>query len=358
MYDNTGVRCTNPSSCGSQSFSGTNTYTGTTTISGGTFIISGSGSLGSGNYSANITNNGLFKYSSSTNQTLSGVISGSGALTKDTNASTLTLSGANTYTGATTISAGTLTVSGTLADTTAVTVASGTTYNVNATDTIGSLAGAGTVQTNGTVTLTSGGDSTSTTFSGVIQNGTGTLSLTKSGTGKLTLTGNNTYTGATTISAGTLQLGDGTSLTGSLSTSGITNNSALIYDSSSDQTISYVISGTGTVEVVARQRVLSFSGNSYLLTTAQTLLENSTVAEIYGRITGGNMNGQSVSGSTPAGAYNGETFSQTNTLTGQLQFFDGSFTKVVFVKFQQNGNNVEALSYAGNNGYHTVYGLR
>ena len=198
MEDNTGVRCTNPSSCGSQSFSGTNTYTGTTTISAGTFIISGSGSLGSGSYSANITNNGLFKYSSSTNQTLSGIISGSGALTKDTNTSTLTLSNNNTYTGATTISAGTLTVSGTLADTTAVTVSSGATYNVNANDTIGSLAGAGTVSTTSTGvtrTLTSGGDNTSTTFSGVIQdNGTGLLALTKSGSGTLTLSGINTYT--------------------------------------------------------------------------------------------------------------------------------------------------------------------
>ena len=42
----------------------------------------------------------------------------------------------------------------------------------------------------------------------MLQNGTGTLALTKSGTGTLTLTGTNTYTGGTTISAGTLQLGN------------------------------------------------------------------------------------------------------------------------------------------------------
>ena len=58
--------------------------------------------------------------------------------------STLTLSGTNTYSGATTISAGTLEVDGTLAQT-AVTVASGATYDVDATDTVLSIAGAGTI---------------------------------------------------------------------------------------------------------------------------------------------------------------------------------------------------------------------
>ena len=47
----------------------------------------------------------------------------------------------------------------------------------------------------------------STTFSGTLQNGGGTVALTKSGTGTLTLSGTNTYTGATTVNAGTLQAG-------------------------------------------------------------------------------------------------------------------------------------------------------
>ena len=58
-------------------------------------------------------------------------------------------------------------------------------------------------------TLTTGGNNTSTTFSGVIQDGVGVTGLTKVGTGTFTLTGANTYTGGTTISAGTLQIGNG-----------------------------------------------------------------------------------------------------------------------------------------------------
>jgi autotransporter-associated beta strand protein len=66
--------------------------------------------------------------------------------------------------------------------------------------TIGSLAGQGSVflRTN---TLTVGSNDQSTTFSGVIQDSGG---LTKSGSGTLTLTGNNLYTGSTTVTAGAL----------------------------------------------------------------------------------------------------------------------------------------------------------
>ena len=80
--------------------------------------------------------------------------------------------------------------------------------------TIGSLAngagGGGTVTNNGAsdATLTSGGDNSSTTFSGTIKDGaTNKLALTKTGTGTMTLSGNNTYSGTTTVDNGTLRAG-------------------------------------------------------------------------------------------------------------------------------------------------------
>ena len=76
--------------------------------SAGTLDVTGSGSIGSGAaFDGTITNSGTFNYNSTTDQELSGVISGAGALTKD-NSSTLTLTGANTYSGTTTVSGGTL----------------------------------------------------------------------------------------------------------------------------------------------------------------------------------------------------------------------------------------------------------
>ena len=79
------------------------------------------------------------------------MITGVGAITKSGDG-TLSLSGANTYTGDTTISAGKFTVSGTLSDSTDV-INSGT-YDVDATDTIQSLDGTGNVEIASSVDLT------------------------------------------------------------------------------------------------------------------------------------------------------------------------------------------------------------
>ncbi len=107
---------------------GVNSYTGNTTInaSGGTLEIGGAGQLGSGSYGGTIAvgASSTFSYASSANQTLTNVVSGSGALSKS-GASTLALTGANTYTGQTNVNAGTLVVSGSLSGTASVSVASG-----------------------------------------------------------------------------------------------------------------------------------------------------------------------------------------------------------------------------------------
>src|SRR6185369_8783801 len=62
----------------------------------------------------------------------------------------------------------------------------------------------------GAMTLTVGGTDLSSSFGGVIKNSSGSLALTKAGTGNLTLSGNNTYSGATTIQGGDFALKSGT----------------------------------------------------------------------------------------------------------------------------------------------------
>jgi autotransporter-associated beta strand protein len=126
---------------------------------------------------------------SSTN--LSGVISGIGGVTKF-GSGVQTLTGTNTYTGATTISAGTLQ----LGD-------GGTT---------GSLSTSSTITNNGNLIINrSNAVTQGTDFSASAIGGSG--SLTQAGTGTTTLIAMNTYIGNTTVLAGTLRLGNGTSST-------------------------------------------------------------------------------------------------------------------------------------------------
>ncbi len=156
------------------------------------------------------------------------------------------LAGTNNYTGGTILSGGTLslTTAGGIG-TGSISFSGGTLQftSVNTTDYSAQFSSAAnqaySIDTN----------NQSVAFGSSLSSSGGTL--TKLGLGTLTLTTANSYTGATTISAGTLQIGDGTSSShdGSLATSGvaIANNAALVYNIVGSQAGAYPITGNGSV---------------------------------------------------------------------------------------------------------------
>ena len=128
---------------GTVALGGTNTFTGSTTINTATLTISGAGAIGGGNYASAITDNGTFNYNSSASQTLSGIISGTGAVTVN-GPGLLLLAGTNIYTGNTTVNGGTLALGNALASTN-LTVAGGATLDVSGLSTPFTLGSNGTL---------------------------------------------------------------------------------------------------------------------------------------------------------------------------------------------------------------------
>ena len=233
IVDNSGTNKTSLTKAGNGTWtlSGTNTYTGATLISSGTLQIGSGGTTGTLATGSTITNNGNLAFNRSNPVTqgtdFSGsAIGGTGSLTKS-GSGNLTLNAANTYTGNTTISSGILKISAAnnLGDATqatnsislgaAVLESTANSYDLGTNRAI-TLTGAGAIQsdagtltvsgsvTNGANLLTVQGAG-NTVLSGVIGSGAG--GFTKAGSGTSTLSNANTYTGNTTVSAGTLQAG-------------------------------------------------------------------------------------------------------------------------------------------------------
>ncbi|MEG2683642.1 autotransporter outer membrane beta-barrel domain-containing protein [Citrobacter sp.] len=239
---------------GTLTLSSVNTYTGDTLVNGGTlkagianaFAQSANVAVASGatldlnnfNQTAhnlsgagNVTlGSAMLTENAVSDTTFSGTLSGTGGLTK-TGSGVFTLSGNNTYSGGTTVSAGTLQ----LGD--------------------GGTSGAitGNVTNNGTLAFNR---SDATTFAGVIS---GSGHVTQVGTGKTIFTGTHTYSGGTTVSAGTLQLGNG-GTTGSVQgVIDIASGATLAVDWGADYTVNNTLTGSGLVAIKAAGNDVNFA---------------------------------------------------------------------------------------------------
>ncbi|KAA0356614.1 fibronectin-binding autotransporter adhesin ShdA [Salmonella enterica subsp. enterica serovar Typhimurium] len=185
---------------------GDNNYTGGTTISGGTLTADHADSLGTGA----VANSGVLQVGEGE---LENILSGSGSLVK-TGTGELTLSGDNTYSGGTTINGGTLTA-----------------------DHADSL-GTGAVANSGVLQVGEGELENTLSGSG---------SLVKTGTGELTLGGDNSYSGATTITDGTLIAAN----VNALGSGNIDNSGTLILDANGAFELANVTTHSGATTALA-----------------------------------------------------------------------------------------------------------
>ena len=209
-----------------------NSYAGGTTINAGILQVGNggaSGSVGTGP----VLDDAALVFDRSGTVAVPGAITGTGSLTQEGPGGTLVLTGANTYSGGTTIAAGTLQLG-----------AGGTTGSI-----VGNVANTGTLAFD---------RSDTTTFAGVIS---GLGAVAQIGSGTTILTGSNSYGGGTAITAGTLQLGNG-GTAGSI-TGNVVDNGALAFDRSDPVSFGGTISGTGAVNQIGTGSTTLTAANTY-----------------------------------------------------------------------------------------------
>ncbi|WP_448091823.1 autotransporter outer membrane beta-barrel domain-containing protein [Pseudomonas lini] len=338
----TGVGALTSEGSGTLILTGDSIYTGGTTISAGTLQLGNGGT--SGSIIGDVTDNGMLTFNRSDVHAFDGVISGSGKVIQ-LGSGTTVLTADNTYTGGTTIAAGTL--------------------QLGNGGTSGSILG--DITDNGTLTFNR---SDVSTFDGTIS---GTGNVTQIGSGTTVLTADNTYTGGTTIAAGTLQLGNG-GISGSI-IGDVTDNGTLTFNRSDVSTFDGTISGSGNVTQIGSGTTVLTADNTYTggttiatgtlqlgnggttgsilgdVTDNGTLTFNrSDVSTFDGTISGSGNVTQIGSGTTVLTADNTYT-GGTTIATGTLQLGNGGTTGSILGDVTDNGtltfNRSDVYTFAG-----------
>ncbi|MFK0378096.1 autotransporter-associated beta strand repeat-containing protein [Pandoraea sp. NPDC090278] len=264
---------------GSLSLSGINTYSGGTFLTSGTLVAGSSTAFGSGTVQVSGTTGVLdasapvsltntiaigggstLTLGGSAALTLSGLIGGSGSLAKQ-GAQTVTLTGANTFSGGVNVVAGTLALSGAgslqIGGTPLALSGAGAVFDMSAANgdrTVSGLSGVGNTQIAlGANNLTLG-SSANSTFAGAIG---GTGGIVKTNANTQTLSGANTFTGGTRINAGGIALGAGGSLASTGAVSLLGGGTTFDISQASAQTIG-ALSGIANTSVALGNNALTF----------------------------------------------------------------------------------------------------
>lgn len=317
---------------GTTMLTATNTYSGPTTVNGGVLQLGNGGTTGS--LLGNVLNNATLGFNRSNAYQFDGAISGTGGVQQN-GVGTTTLTAANTYSGATTINAGTL--RGAAANTFSAT--SATTINTGGTLDLGLLG-----QTINIVSL-SGGTLADGALTGAVTSSGGTLNSLGGGmtltanSGATNVTGTNTFTGATTVNGGLL------SVNGTSTASAVTVNAGGTLGGNG--TVGNTTINGGTLAPGNSIGTLTVQGNLVLTAASSYMVEVSPSAADRTNVTGvATFGGATVKASFTAGAYVAKQYTILNATGGIGTSRFGSI-----VNTNLPGGFASSLSYDTNNAY-------
>jgi len=261
-YANTlsGVGTLNKEGAGALVLSKNNTFTGLTTIVAGSIDIGAGGTEGA--LPGDINNGALLRFNRSNNLTHDKVISGSGAVTK-LGDGTLTLLGANTYEGLTTVSAGKLEIGN------------------GASSGLGSTAAVvSDIKLDGATTELIYNNAGTKVVPGIIS---GTGKVTKRGSGTLQLTANNSYDGVTTIESGRIDLASGSGLGSAVGHTIVNAGASLLLRDGFYTAENITLIGTGDASVGALRNISDTNHLTGTLTLSgdTTLASGGGILDIY-----------------------------------------------------------------------------